>query len=47
MTDANLLDVALVYVEQETWNFFVNVLDQPPENAGFVRSMQARVPWNQ
>ena len=42
-----LPDLKLVHVDQATWDFFVNVLDQPPENAGLRRLLQAPVPWKQ
>jgi hypothetical protein len=32
-TLATLPDLALVRVDQETWDFFVKVLDQPPEKS--------------
>jgi uncharacterized protein (DUF1778 family) len=40
-----LLDQTLVRVDQETWDYFVNVLDNPPANEGFERLMQAPRPW--
>lgn len=40
-----LLDQTLVRVDQETWDYFVSVLDNPPANPGFERLMQARRPW--
>ncbi len=40
-----LLDQTLVRVDQETWDYFVSVLDNPPANEGFARLMQAPRPW--
>ena len=40
-----LLDQALVRVDQETYNFFLTVLDQAPSGAGFDRLMKAPKPW--
>jgi uncharacterized protein (DUF1778 family) len=40
-----LLDQTFVRVDQETYNKFLSVLDQPPNGAGFQRLMQARKPW--
>lgn len=40
-----LLDQALVRVDQETYNHFLNVLDQPPHNQGFERLMNAKKSW--
>ena len=40
-----LLDQTLVRVDQETYNHFLSVLDQPPSGEGFKRLMQASKPW--
>lgn len=40
-----LLDQTLVRVDQETYDHFLTVLDQPPSGEGFDRLMQARKPW--
>jgi uncharacterized protein (DUF1778 family) len=40
-----LLDQTLVRVDQETWNYFVSVLDNPPPNEGFERLMRVPRPW--
>jgi uncharacterized protein (DUF1778 family) len=40
-----LLDQTLVRVDKETYNHFLDILDQPPSSAGFNRLMQARKPW--
>jgi len=40
-----LLDQTLVRVDQETWDYFVSVLDNPPSNPGLERLMQAPRPW--
>lgn len=40
-----LLDQTLVRVDQETYDYFLKVLDQPPSGKGFERLMQARKPW--
>jgi uncharacterized protein (DUF1778 family) len=40
-----LLDQALVRVDQETFDRFLEALDQPPGGAGFERLMSARKPW--
>lgn len=41
-----LLDQTLVRVDQETYNHFLAVLDNPPGGTGFDRLMQAKKPWN-
>ncbi len=40
-----LLDQTLVRVDQDTYDFFLKTLDQPPSGDGFERLMQARKPW--
>jgi len=40
-----LLDQTLVRVDQETWDYFVSVLDNPPANEGYERLMRAPRPW--
>ena len=40
-----LLDQSLVRVDQQTYDHFLQVLDQPPGGQGFERLMHARKPW--
>lgn len=40
-----LLDQTLVRVDAETYAHFLNVLDQPPNGAGYKRLMNAAKPW--
>lgn len=40
-----LLDQTLVRVDQQTYEHFLAVLDQPPTGAGFERLMRASTPW--
>lgn len=40
-----LLEQTLVRVDQETWDYFVSVLDNPPANPGLERLMRAPRPW--
>lgn len=40
-----LLDQTLVRVDQESWDYFVSVLDNPPANPGLKRLMRAPRPW--
>jgi len=40
-----LLDQTLIRVDQETYDHFLSVLDQPPSGTGFSRLMKARKPW--
>ena len=40
-----LLDQTLVRVDQETYDYFLNVLDQPPGGERFERLMHAPKPW--
>ncbi len=40
-----LLDQTLVRVDQKTYDYFLEVLDQPPASKGFERLMQAGKPW--
>ena len=42
-----LLDQTLLRVDQETYDHFVAVLDQPPGGPGFERLMRAAKPWSQ
>ena len=42
-----LLDQTLLRVDQETYDHFVAVLDQPPGGPGFERLMRAPKPWGQ
>lgn len=37
----------LLRVDQETWNYFVSVMDDPPANDGLTRLMQVPAPWRQ
>lgn len=39
--DWDIDDQTVVYVGEETWDFFVSALDHPVENAGFRKLMQA------
>ena len=41
-----LLDQILVRVDSETYEHFVQVLDEPPSGAGFDRLMSAKMRWN-
>jgi len=41
-----LLDQNLVRVDKETFDRFLEVLDQPPGGEGFERLMNARKPWS-
>jgi hypothetical protein len=38
---------SLVCVDQETWDYFVSILDDPPANDGLTRVLQAPAPWHQ
>lgn len=40
-----LLDQTLVRVDQQTYDHFLEVLDQPPGGEGFERLMAAPKPW--
>ena len=40
-----LLDQTLVRVDEETWDFFLSILDSPPANEGFERLMRTPSPW--
>lgn len=40
-----LLDQALVRVDPQTYDHFLNVLDQPPGGEGFERLMAVKKPW--
>ena len=40
-----LLDQTLVRVDAKTYAHFLNVLDQPPNGAGYKRLMNAAKPW--
>lgn len=40
-----LLDQALVLVDRETYDFFLNVLDRPPSAEGLERLMKVTPPW--
>lgn len=42
-----LLDQTLVSVDQETFDFFMSVLDQPPSGRGFEKLMLAKQPWDE
>ena len=44
--EESLLDQALVRVDQKTYDYFVEVLDQPPGGDGFERLMAAKKPWD-
>jgi len=41
-----LLDQTLLRVDQQTWDHFLAVLDQPPVGEGFERLMRAPKPWS-
>ena len=43
--EESLLDQALVRVDQETYQHFLEVLDQPPTGVGYERLMSAAKPW--
>ncbi|MEO9131786.1 MAG: DUF1778 domain-containing protein [Sphingomonas sp.] len=45
--EETLLDQTLLRVDQETYDHFVAVLDQPPSGPGFERIMHASKPWEQ
>ena len=40
-----LLDQALIRVDQETYDQFLKILDQPPGGKGFERLLKAESPW--
>jgi uncharacterized protein (DUF1778 family) len=40
-----LLDQTLVRVDQQTYDYFLSILDQPPGGKGFDRLMKANKPW--
>lgn len=40
-----LLDQVLVRVDQETYQHFLRVLDEPPTGEGFDRLMRTSQPW--
>ena len=42
-----LLDQTFVRVSKETYDHFLNILDQPPSDAGFKRLMKAHKLWEQ
>ncbi len=42
-----LLDQTFVRVDEQTYPYFLNVLDVPPHNEGFERLMNAKKPWDQ
>jgi uncharacterized protein (DUF1778 family) len=41
-----LLDQTLVRVDQETYDFFLSVFDEPPSGDGFQRLMHVPRPWD-
>jgi uncharacterized protein (DUF1778 family) len=43
--EESLLDQTLVRVDQKTYDYFLEVLDQPPGSEGFERLMSAAKPW--
>lgn len=43
--EESLLDQTLVRVDQKTYDYFLEVLDQPPAGEGFERLMSAAKPW--
>lgn len=40
-----LLDQTLVRVDRKTYDHFLAMLDQPPGGEGYVRLMNAKLPW--
>ena len=40
-----LLDQTFLRVDQETYDLFLTLLDQPPQGTGFDRLMKAPKPW--
>ena len=44
--EESLLDQALVRVDQKTYDYFVEVLDRPPDGDGFERLMTANKTWD-
>lgn len=43
--EESLLDQTLVRGDPKTYNYFLEVLDQPPSGEGFERLMSAAKPW--
>lgn len=43
--EESLLDQCLVRVDQEAYQHFLDLLDQPPDGEGFERLMSAPKPW--
>lgn len=43
--EESLLDQTLVRVDSKTYDYFLEVLDQPPGGEGFERLMSAAKPW--
>jgi uncharacterized protein (DUF1778 family) len=41
-----LPDEAVVRVDQETFDYFLSVLDEPPSGPGYERLMQTPRPWD-
>jgi uncharacterized protein (DUF1778 family) len=44
--EESLLDQVFVWVDQKTYEHFLDVLDQPAGGDGFERLMAAAKPWN-
>ncbi len=44
--EESLLDLALVRVDLQTYEHFLEVLDRPPGGEGFERLMAAAKPWH-
>lgn len=42
----SLPDQAVVRVDQESFDYFLSVLDEPPSGPGFERLMQTPRPWD-
>ncbi len=42
-----LLDQTFLRVDEETYQYFLNVLDNPPHNEGFERLMNVKKPWTE
>ena len=40
-----LADQALLLVDQETYDFYLGVLDQPASGEGYAQMMEAPTPW--
>jgi uncharacterized protein (DUF1778 family) len=45
VAEESLLDQTLLRVDRETYDYFLEVLDRPPDGEGFERLMAAAKPW--